>query len=80
MPTPLLANIEEIRGGMTELFPLHERSGALRAELAALRSGLDELVIPAIDDQLFYTITGYRTLGEPPAPRAEHLSEEELGH
>ena len=76
----LLANIEEIRGGMTELFPLHERSGALRAELAALRSGLDELVIPAIDDQLFYTITGYRTLGEPPAPRAEHLSEEELGH
>ena len=75
----LLSNIEEIRGGMTELFPLHDRSGALRAELAALRSSLDELVIPAIDDQLFYTITGYHTLGEPPAPRAEHLSEEELG-
>ena len=64
---------------MTELFPLHDRSGALRAELAALRGSLDELVIPAIDDQLFYTITGYHTLGEPPAPRAEHLSEEELG-
>ena len=75
----LLANIEQIRAGMTALFPLHERSAALRAELAALRSGLDELVIPAIDDQLFYTITGYHTLGEPPAPRAEHLSEQELG-
>ncbi len=75
----LLANIEAIRSGMTELFPLNERSAALRAELAALRSGLEELVVPAIDDQLFYTITGYRTLGEPPAPRAEHLSERELG-
>ena len=75
----VLSNIEAIRLGMTELFPLYERSTALRAELAALRARLDELVVPAIDDQLFYTITGYRTLGEPPAPRAERLSESELG-
>ena len=74
----LLANIEAIQAGMTELFPLHQRSAALRSELATLRSRLEELVIPAIDDQLFYTITGYHTLGAPPAPRAEHLSEREL--
>ena len=75
----LLSNIEEIRAGMTGLFPLYERSSALRAELASLRSRLDELVVPAIDDQLFYTITGFHTLGQPPAARAEHLSEQELG-
>ena len=75
----VLSNIEAIRLGMTELFPLYERSTALRAELATLRGRLDELVVPAIDDQLFYTITGYHTLGEPPAPRAERLSESELG-
>ena len=75
----LLANIEAIGDGMLELFPLTEQSATLRAELAALRGKLEELVVPAIDDQLFYTITGYHTLGEPPAPRAEHLSERELG-
>ena len=75
----VLSNIEAIRLGMTELFPLSERSTALRAELATLRGRLDELVVPAIDDQLFYTITGYRTLGDPPAPRAQRLSERELG-
>ena len=75
----LLANIEAIEAGMTELFPLHERSAALRSELATLRGRMEELVIPAIDDQLFYAITGYHTLGAPPAARAEHLSERELG-
>ena len=75
----LLSNIAAIGSGMSELFPLAERSAALRAELAGLRGSLDELVVPAIDDQLFYTITGYHTLGQPPVPRAEHLSERELG-
>ena len=75
----LLSNIEAIGDGMLELFPLTEQSAALRAELAALRGNLEELVVPAIDDQLFYTITGYHTLGAPPAPRVEHLSERELG-
>ena len=75
----VLSNIEAIRVGMTELFPLQERSTALRAELATLRDKLDELVVPAIDDQFFYTITGYHTLGEPPAPRTQRLSERELG-
>ena len=75
----LLANIEAIEAGMTELFPLHDRSAALRSDLAVLRGRLEELVVPAIDDQLFFTLTGYHTLGAPPAPRAEHLSEAELG-
>ena len=74
----VLSNIEAVRLGMTELFPLYERRTALRVELATLRGRLDEVVVPAIDDQLFYTLTGYHTLGEPPAPRARRLSETEL--
>ena len=31
-----------------------------------------------IDDQYFYAITGRRKLGEPPAPRDVHFSENEI--
>ena len=41
-----------------------------------LQHELADALIPAIDDQLFYAMTGYRKLGEEPAPRALHLSEE----
>ena len=75
----LVSNIETIRRGMTELFPLTARSAAQRSELTELQSRLEALVAPALDDQFFYTVTGYRTLAAPPAPRAEHLSERELG-
>ena len=75
----LIVNIDGIKGDRAELFRIGERSQALRTELANLRSRLDGVVIPAIDDQLFYTMTGYRNLVDPPAPTSEHLSEEELG-
>ena len=74
----LIANIEAIEADMTQIFELSRRSAALRLELADLRFRLDSVVIPAIDDQFFYAMTGYRTLGEPPAPRDEHFSEIEF--
>ena len=74
----LISNIGAIKGDRSELFGLIERSQALRAELAELRGRLDGILIPAIDDQLFYTMTGYRELGESPTGRSDHLSEEEL--
>ena len=74
----LMSNIDTIRRGMTELFPLTARRAAQRIELTELQSRLEAVVAPALDDQFFYTVTGYRTLGVPPAPRAEHLSEREL--
>ncbi|MCY3923256.1 MAG: ATP-binding protein, partial [Chloroflexi bacterium] len=74
----LIANIEAIEADMAYFFDLTERSAALRLELADLRFRLDSVVIPAIDDQFFYAMTGYRTLGEPPAPRNEHFSETEF--
>ena len=70
----LTSNIEAIEGEVAELFEVRARSEALRAELAELRGKLSGMLVPAIDDQLFYAMTGYRTIGQPPAPRERHFS------
>ena len=75
----LIANIESIKSQRTELFHLVSDKEILRTELADLRSELDDIVVTAIDDQLFYTVTGYRNLGEPPDEFADHFSEGEFG-
>ena len=72
----LIANVGAIEASVAERFALAERSEALGAEIAVLQKKLADALIPAIDDQLFYAMTGYRELGEAPAPRALHLSEE----
>ncbi len=74
----LIANIEAIRSQRTELFRLVNERETLKTELADLRSQLDDIVVTAIDDQLFYTITGYRDLGEPPDELSDHFSEDEF--
>ena len=74
----LSANISSIRDQRETLFQLDARREALQRELADVRNRLEDTVIPAIDDQLFYTVTGYRELGQPPAPSAEHFSEAEF--
>ena len=76
----LLSTIEAIKKEKSEFFASTKDTEALGKELAELRGRLDDIVIPAIDDQLFYTMTGYRTLGEPAVPRSEHFSEEEFGN
>ena len=74
----LLANIEEIKDRRIEILTLADGRETLRTELAAVRSDLDDTLALAIDDQLFYTVTGYRKLGEPPAEAEEHFSAAEL--
>ncbi len=74
----LIANIKTIEDLVEERFTLHDRLEVLRAELEALQSRLIINLTPAIDDQLFYLVTGYRNLGEAPAPLEQHLSEEEV--
>ena len=76
----LISNIEAIESSVAELFVLQERSEALRAELAKVRNELVGVMVPLIDDQLFYAMTGYRNLGEAPASPAQHLSREEFDH
>ena len=74
----LIANINAIEASVSKRFDLNARSRLLYNNLEALQDELIGILTPAIDDQLFYAMTGYRTLGEPPAPRAQHLSEAEL--
>ena len=76
----LTVGIDAIEGGMYEIFELNEEKEALRTELAVLRSQIDDIMIPSVDNQLFYTMTGYRTLGDPPDRREDHFSESELAH
>ncbi len=74
----LISNIEAIESSVARRFALQARSEALRSELAELRNELVGVLVPLIDDQLFYAMTGYRNLGEAPAPRSQHFSENEF--
>ena len=75
----LFSNIQAIEDERAEIFDLRARSGALRTELEEeLLTRLDNLLVPAVDDQLFYTMTGYRSLDDSQANRTDHFSEIEL--
>ena len=74
----LLLNLEAIEQDRRSLYDLNQRSEALLADLQQVRRDLDRVVVPEIDTQLFYAMTGYRELGEPPSPREEHFSEAEF--
>ena len=74
----LMSNIAMIEESVARRFILEEQSQLLRRELERLQSELTGILVPALDDQLFYTTTGYRNIGEPAAPRSEYLSELEL--
>lgn len=71
--------IIEIRNKMGTVFFLNRRSDVLLEEMVALRAELEQVLIPAVDDELFYIITGRRELGSFIAPYAIHFSEEQFG-
>ena len=74
----LTSNTHSIQVGMVKSFPRANRIATLQAEIAEVGSQLDHMLLPAIDDQYFYAMTGYRSLNEPPAIHTEEFSEEEL--
>ena len=74
----LIANIEQIRQEERLLFQLAERRTAVQIELDELRQQLSDVLIPALDNQLFYSLTGYRDITEPAVTRDQHFSEEEF--
>ena len=74
----LMANIEVIEASMAKRFDLASQRQARLQELTALRSRLVGNLVPLIDDQLFYAVTGYRQLGKPPVPQQEHFSQVEI--
>ena len=74
----LIQSIEAIKADKQELLDLRDRTAAISIELSLLQQRLDDILIPAIDDQLFYTMTGYSELGGGPVSTQEHFSETEF--
>ncbi len=74
----LISNIEDLRSETSGVFDLRDRLAELQEELTQVRFDLDNALAPEIDDQLFFTLTGYRSVDEPAAPRAEHFTDDEI--
>ena len=90
----LVENIRSVESSMLERFELAERTHAVSLEISGdrdhpgLRATLEATINPAIDDQFFYTITGFENpdtaigAGELdsllPQPRNVHFSESEI--
>ena len=74
----LIGNIAAIKESVSEGFELSAESEALRSELESLHSRIEALLVPALDNQLFYAMTGFRSFEQPPASREVHFSEPEI--
>ena len=74
----IIENIEQVKVLVKERFDLHQSNLSLRDELQIAQSKLTSILINEIDDQMFYTITGYRSLDETQSSRSAHFSELEF--
>ncbi len=74
----LIANIGAIQRAEEEVQRLDQIGWELRNELDVIGDQLDLLVIPALDDEYFFGMTGYRRLWELPISREEYLTEDQL--
>ena len=74
----LIGNIAAIQQSVAEGFELGAESEVLRQELGALQNRIAALLVPTLDDQLFYAMTGFRSFEQPPAPFEVHFSEPEI--
>lgn len=70
--------IETIRGTKDVGFSLNDKSDDLLDEMVALRSELESVLIPAVDDEFFYIRTGRTELGGDVAGYSVHFSEGEF--
>ena len=71
----LLSNIEAISTQTDDTFELSDRRAYLQTRLGTLGVELDAVLVPEIDDQYFFTQTGYRGVDQPQVQRLEHFSE-----
>ena len=74
----IIHNIERIKLLVREGFDLRQSSLNLRDELQGIQSEITPIIINGIDDQMFYMMTGYRSLDEVQSPRSVHFSEPEF--
>ena len=74
----IIRAIDRIKVLVQERFDLRQRSGLLKDELREVHDELMTVLISEIDNQMFYTITGYWSLDSAQSPRPDHFSEEEF--
>ena len=74
----LLSNLDAIEDSAVERFVLAARSQELRDTLRTVETNLTALLVTAIDNQLFYALTGHRDLQTPAAPRETHFTTAEV--
>ena len=74
----LIDNIAGLNNGIWSSFTLDDQLTSLGTELEELRFDLNGIIAREMDDQLFFTVTGYRELDQPSVSREQHLSEPEL--
>ena len=74
----IVQNIEEVKLLVRERFDVRQRIIDLRDELQTVQGELTTILIKEIDDQMFYTMTGYRSLDEERSPFSVHFSEQEF--
>ena len=71
--------IETIRDNAQRGFVIAAQTEQLQADMGTLRADLDDDLIPAVDNELFYILTGRRERGGLIAPRQVHFSIDEIG-
>ncbi len=74
----LVSNIQEIEDSMEELFTAQDSVQEVRDQLTTVNTRLDSTVVPAVDDQFFYTLTGFRSLEAPPDDASLYFSEDQV--
>ena len=74
----IIQNIERIKLLVRERFDLRQSSLNLRDELQGIQGEITPIIIDEIDDQIFYIMTGYRSLDEVRSLRLVHFSEPEF--
>lgn len=74
----LIANISTISGDMSQFHTLTSRVEELQSEIPARQDGVNSIILPAIDDQLFFQATGYRDLVSEPIDAITRTSGDEL--
>ena len=72
----LIENLNAIKRLVLQRFDLTDLRDTLQLQLTWVRKELNNVMVPAIDDQLFYAMTGYSKIGKAPVPREKHFSEE----
>ena len=74
----LLANTTEIQEGVSESFARADRLERLRVEIEDVDRQLKAVLLPAADNQLFYSMTGYENFDDQPAASDRRLTEDQF--